>query len=118
MVDCVFNQRVAADSRSHTPVSQFRSTRSIVYHSILLQKALTKAIARQDPQQRNSKSEFEKTYTSGRHKGHAKTPAPLFGIHIERTQFSMVWQIRFVCWSRGGKPMDQPFFDRHHRPRL
>ncbi len=94
------------------------STQAIGCPPIDLIKALRANVTREDPQNRISKSESEKAGTSGRHKGDANTPAPLFGIHIERTKLPMFHLIRVTRWRCGGKPMDQPFFGRHDRLRL
>src|SRR6266404_5051476 len=91
------------------------STQAIGCPPIDLIKALSANVTCEDPQNRTSKSESEKAGTSGRHKGDANSPAPLFWIYIKSTKLSKIRHIRVARWRCGCKPMDQASFCCHDR---
>jgi len=81
-------------------------------------KALRANVARQHPQKRLAKAEFEKMGTRGRHEGSADALAPLFGVHIESKQLSVVGHIRVARRRGGSKALDRPLFICNDGPRL
>jgi len=94
------------------------SALAIRFPPVRLIELLCANVTRQDPQDRPSKSDLEKVGASGRHKSDTNPLAPLFGIHIEPGQLSMVTQIHFVRRCGCGKPMDHPRFNCDDRARL
>jgi hypothetical protein len=81
-------------------------------------KALRPNVAFEYPENRFSKSQIEKPTTRCRHKCNANASAPVVGINVECTEFSVIWHIQVLRGHCRGKTPNHPAFGQDNRMRL
>ena len=65
-----------------------------------------------------AKSKLEEARASSLHQSDANPAPPMFGIHVERKQLSMIGQIGIAGWRGGGKAENSSLFGGYDGLRL
>ena len=95
-----------------------RSLRSIWGPLIPAIKAVRPNVAFEYPENRFSKSQIEKPRTRCRYECNAKASAPVVGINVQRTEFSVIWHIQVLRGHCRSKTPNHPAFGQDDGMRL